>query len=144
MTQDVWYFQEKLRKGLTASLRLSLTSDIRLEPTHASIFNYPMNKVHLTIFGGSGRFLVKGSDDDIAMVTATKSSTRVQDLALHPFINISIAWYMNTMLVLFKLSLSLWIMDDSQLRRVLGKISFTKNLSLLKMGKIVKFGGEIL
>ena len=62
---------------MTASLRLSLTSDIRLEPTHASIFNHPMNKVHLTIFGGSGRFLVKGSDDDIAMVTATKSIVEV-------------------------------------------------------------------
>ena len=89
MTQDVSYFQEKLKKGLTASLRLSLTSDIRLESMHASIFNHPMNEVHLTIYGGSGRFLVKGSDDDIAMVTATKSivkvSTRFSVTTVHKY-----------------------------------------------------------
>ena len=37
---------ETLKKALTASLRLSLTSDIRIEPTQASIFNHPMNKVN--------------------------------------------------------------------------------------------------
>ena len=40
-----FYFQETLKKALTASLRLSLTSDIRIEPTQASIFNHPLNKV---------------------------------------------------------------------------------------------------
>ena len=40
-----FYCQETLKKALTASLRLSLTSDIRIEPTQASIFNHPWNKV---------------------------------------------------------------------------------------------------
>ena len=69
--------KETLKKALTASLRLSLTSDIRIEPTQASIFNHPMNKVDLTIYGGSGRFLVQGSDEEIASVTAKKSIVKV-------------------------------------------------------------------
>ncbi|XP_046861323.1 nuclear pore membrane glycoprotein 210-like isoform X1 [Xenia sp. Carnegie-2017] len=69
--------EENLKKHLSASIKLSLTSDIRIEPTQAAIFNHPFNKVELRIFGGSGKYQVKGSDDDIASLSSLKSSVKI-------------------------------------------------------------------